>query len=319
MYPPWHSSLKIYPRYAGNKRRKEYTEYILRESLTLGILKINAKENVIIEKVLPEKRTPSDLYTIIMYLSVILPIPDLVRYVMDETILRESLSTRSWYISIYSLMRESKLTQTLNRWHNISAEGVVAHLDSNLSVSARRKMVGSNNIQFLCLPTLPRGCLEPITHQNHEESLYSQGPDHYYQIIDHEFTEPAPKIRWIKDNTDIWVRELAPRPYVPLAINWFRRSADICFGGQADMWECKFTLNFLEENRRKLTRKKYGVYKFSPKSPWIRIECGNRHYYRDMKTRRKKRSEPSQGFSNVNIADIYYFDREYPILYQNNS
>ena len=286
-------SSQIYAGYHGDKRKKEYTEYLLRKSLALGILKKNDNENVIIEKVLQEQRTASDLCKIVMLLSVILPIPDLVIEVVAVTRLREALSTRAWYVSIYSLIRESKINRILSGVPLLAGEWLHC--------------------------SVLRGCLEPIPQQHREESLYLHGADHYYRIIDHDFTEPTPEARWIKDESDIWVRKLITRPYVPLAISWYRRRVDPCFGDQADMWECKFTFKFLEENRRKLTQKKYGVYKFSPKSPWIRIECGNRHYYRDKETRRKQRSEPSQGFSNVNIADIYYFDREYPILYQNNS
>ena len=136
---------------------------------------------------------------------------------------------------------------------------------------------------------------------DNDTKLYTPDqPTYYYRIVDHNFKEPPKKVHWTECG-ESWVKTTSFSVYTPYKIKW-----EICR-------DCKFSRDFIENNRKALTLKRPDDYKITPISPWIRIECGNRFYYKNKDTGEKMREEPLEGFSNVNIADIYYFDRNVPI------
>ena len=98
----------------GHKRKIEYKEYLTQWSLKLGLL--NKDKNISEETVLFEERTPEDYYKIIMYLGKLLPINDIVRNIIENVLMNEPLSTREWYMNIYTILRESKISKFLMYW-----------------------------------------------------------------------------------------------------------------------------------------------------------------------------------------------------------
>ena len=73
---------RIFESYDGDKRKRDYKEYLTNWSLTLGLL--NNDKNVSEESVLIEERTHEDYYKIIMYLGKIIPISDIVRNIVEN-------------------------------------------------------------------------------------------------------------------------------------------------------------------------------------------------------------------------------------------
>ena len=106
--------IRIFKPYEGDKRTREYKEYLTQWSLKLGLL--NKDKNVSEEPVLFEERTPEDYYKIIMYLDKLLPINDIVRNIVESVLMNEPLSNRTWYMNIYTILRESNLSKFLMHW-----------------------------------------------------------------------------------------------------------------------------------------------------------------------------------------------------------
>tara|TARA_B000000557_G_scaffold166140_1_gene134973 strand:+ start:1775 stop:2740 length:966 start_codon:yes stop_codon:yes gene_type:complete len=318
--------IRIFKPYEGDKRTREYKEYLTQWSLKLGLL--NKDKNISEEIVLFEERTPEDYYKIIMYLDKLLPINDIVRNIVENVLMNESLSTRGWYVNVYNLLRESNLSKILMYWqvsnkptrHGKSYIRDIFISSMNLPDSTYRKALMRNlrtkpvynprtiNIQnwinsdkeYEPVPWIdaPKGS---DIYKDNDTKLYTPDqPTHYYRIVDHNFKEPPKKVHWTECG-ESWVKTTSFSVYTPYKIKW-----EICR-------DCKFSRDFIENNRKALTLKRPDDYKLTPISPWIRIECGNRFYYKNKDTGEKMREEPLEGFSNVNIADIYYFDRNVPI------
>jgi hypothetical protein len=312
--------------YDGDKRKREYKEYLTQLSFNLGLL--NKDKNICEESVLFEERTPEDYYKIIMYLDKLIPINDIVRNIIDNVLINEPLSTRGWHTNVYNLLRESNLSKVIMAWQMSSkptrrGKSYIRDIfmsSMNLPDSTYRKSL----IKYLRTKTT----FSPITtnlytwiysikeyepvswiyspkdldiFEDNETKLYTPDqPTHYYRIVDHNFKEPPKNVHWTECG-DSWVKNVSYSVYTPYRIKW-----ELCR-------DCKFSKDFIENNRKKHTLKRLDKYKLTPLSPWIRIECGNRFYYKNKDTDKKMREEPLEGFSNVNITDIYYFDKNVPI------
>ena len=325
--------IRIFKPYDGDKRKIEYKEYLTHWSLKLGLL--NKDKNVSEETVLFEERTPEDYYKIIMYLGKIIPISDIVRNIVEDVIINEPLSNRMWYMNVYNILRESNLPKILMYWqvsnkptrHGKSYIRDIFRNSMNLPDSTYKKSL----LRYLRTKPVwnPRTMnvyswikfdkeYEPIPwidspkdidteedkdkdKENNTKLYTPDQPTHYYRIVDHNFKEPPKKVHW-SECGESWVKTTSFSVYTPYKIKW-----EICR-------DCKFSRDFIENNRKSLTLKRPDDYKLTPISPWIRIECGNRFYYKNKETGKKMREEPLEGFSNVNIADIYYFDKEYPLF-----
>jgi len=322
--------IRIFKPYDGDKRKHEYKEYLTQWSLKLGLL--NKDKNISEETVLFEERTPEDYYKIIMYLDKLLPINDIVRNIVENVIMNESLSTRGWYVNVYNLLRESNLSKTLMYWqmsnkptrHGKAYIRDIFRSSMNLPDSTYRKALMRNlrtkpvynprtiNIQnwinsdkeyeaVSWIDTPKDSDIYKDNDNDNNTKLYTPNQStHYYRIVDHNFKEPPKKVNWTECG-DSWVKNVSHSVYTPYKIKW-----ELCR-------DCKFSRDFIENNRKALTLKRPDNYKLTPQSSWIRIECGNRFYYKNKETGKKTREEPLEGFSNVNIADIYYFDRNVPI------
>ena len=314
--------------YDGDKRKREYKEYLTKWSLNLGLL--NKDKNISEDSILFEERTPEDYYKIIMYLGKLMPINDIVRNIVESVLMNEPLSTRGWYTSVYKILRESKLSKVLMAWqmsskptrHGKTYIRDIFMSSMNLPDSTYRKALMRN---LRTKPVWnPRTMnvyswinfdkeYEPVSWINapkesdicndNDTKLYTPDqPTHYYRIVDHNFKEPPKKVHWTECG-ESWVKTTSYSVYTPYRIKW-----EICR-------DCKFSRDFIENNRKSLTLKRPDDYKITPISPWIRIECGNRFYYKNKETGKKMREEPLEGFSNVNITDIYYFDKEYSSIF----
>lgn len=321
--------IRIFKTYDGDKRTREYKEYLTQWSLKLGLL--NKDKNVSEESVLSEERTPEDYYKIIMYLDKLIPINDIVRNIIEKVHMNEPLSTRGWYMNIYNLLRESNLSKFLMHWQvqnlpRFSTTQERVHIrdmfrnSMNLPDSTYRKALMRNlrtkpvwnprtmNVyswinfdkEYEPIPWIDSPKESDIYNDNDTKLYTPDQPTHYYRIVDHNFKEPPKKVHWTECG-ESWVKTTSISVYTPYKIKW-----EICR-------DCKFSRDFIENNRKSLTLKRPDDYKITPISPWIRIECGNRFYYKNKETGKKMREEPLEGFSNVNIADIYYFDRNVPI------
>lgn len=327
----------MYHPYTGSKNKKRYHEYIINTSTELGLLPVKNHSIVTISKPLLNKRTHKDLYNIIMYLSRILHIMDIVKDIVGIVVSNEPSSTREWYMGIYDIMHEkqtplifSNYLLLLRRareglpffsvpWTDISLPpgpfprnqhetSVNAYLYYTLSARILKRHTNPHDPQsWIKSPCEPLSS-STILYAPTEEDDYI--PEHYYRIVNH--VPPQQEIRkYWKQNEDTvscrgespeWSRTILLIPYVPYKIQWNL------------LPDCKYSQEFIENNRNKMTEKKIGHYKFSPKSPWVRIECGNRFYYKHRYSSKKQRLEPKCGFSNINVADIYYFDTQYPLL-----
>jgi len=104
----------IFKPYDGDKRKREYKEYLTKWSIKLGLL--NKDKNISEDSVLFEGRTPEDYYKIIMYFDKLLPINDIVRNIVEKVLMNEPLSTRGWYTSVYKILRETNLSKVLMAW-----------------------------------------------------------------------------------------------------------------------------------------------------------------------------------------------------------
>ena len=321
---------RIFKPYDGDKRKLEYKEYLTLWSIKLGLL--NKDKNISKELILFDERTLEDYYKIIMYLDKIIPISDIVRNIVEDVIINEPLSTRGWYISVYNLLRESNLSKVFMKWHiNNSKYSERDNIKSlfkysmNLPHSTYKKslmryfrtkpvwnprtmnvyswVASDKEYEAVSWIDSPKDSNAEEDKDNDDNTkLYTPDqPTHYYRIVDHNFKEPAKKVHWTECG-ESWVKTTSFSVYTPYKIKW-----EICR-------DCKFSRDFIENNRKALTLKRPDDYKITPLSPWIRIECGNRFYYKNKETGKKMREEPLEGFSNVNIADIYYFDKEYPLI-----
>jgi hypothetical protein len=312
--------------YDGDKRKREYKEYLTQWSTKLGLL--NKDKNIREEVILLEERTPEDYFKIIMYLGKLMPINDIVRNIVENVLVNEPLSTRGWYMNVYHLLRENKLSKIIMSWQMSSKPTMRLNIirntmnlpDSNyrkeLMRNLRTKTVWNprtmNVHKWIKYDKEYDKEYETVSwinspkdldiHKDNETKLYTTDqPTHFYRLLDHAFEEPPKKVHWTKFG-ESWVKSVSCSVYMPYRIKW-----ELCR-------DCKFSKKFIEDNRKKITLKSYGMYKLSPLSPWIRIECGNRHYYRNKETDKKMKEEPLEGFSNVNITDIYYFDRNVPVI-----
>jgi len=319
---------RIFKPYDGDKRKNEYKEYLTLWSIKLGLL--NKDKNVSKELVLFDERTLEDYYMIIMYLGKIIPISDIVRNIVEDVIINEPLSTRGWYISVYNLLRESNLSKVFMKWHinnsNYSERHNIKSLfkySMNLPHSTYKKslmryfrtkpvwnprtmnvyswIAFDKEYEAVSWIDSPKD-LDIYKDNDNDTKLYTPDqPTHYYRIVDHNFKEPPKKVHW-NECGESWVKTTSYSVYTPYKIKW-----ELCR-------DCKFSRDFIENNRKALTLKRPDDYKITSLSPWIRIECGNRFYYKNKETGKKIREEPQEGISNVNISDIYYFDTEYPLF-----
>jgi len=321
--------IRIFESYDGDKRKRDYKEYLTNWSLTLGLL--NNDKNISEESVLLEERTHEDYYKIIMYLDKLIPLNDIVRQIIENVHMNEPLSTRGWYTSIYKILRESNISKIIMAWqvsnkptrHGKSYIRDIFMSSMNLPDSTYRKALMRN------LRTKPvwnprtmsvykwiefDKVYDPVSwidspkdldiykdndNDNNTKLYTPDQPTHYYRIVDHNFKEPPKKVHWTECG-DSWVKNVSYSVYTPYKIKW-----ELCR-------DCKFSREFIENNRKELTLKRPHDYKLTPTSPWIRIECGNRFYYKNKETGKKTREEQLEGFSNVNITDIYYFDKNVP-------
>jgi len=324
--------IRIFKPYDGDKRKREYKEHLTQWSLKLGLL--NKDKNVSEEVVLSEERTLKDYYKIIMYLDKLIPINDIVRNIVENVYMNEPLSTRGWHTSVYKILRESKLSHFHTIWHvqNIPRYSTTQeriHIRDifknsvNLPDSTYRKALMRNlrtkpvwnprtmnvhnwinfNKEYEPIPWIDSPKDSDVYNDNDDNTkLYTPDqPTHYYRIVDHNFKEPPKKVHW-SECGESWVKTISYSVYTPYRIKW-----ELCR-------DCKFSRDFIENNRKALTLKRLDDYKLTPISPWIRIECGNRFYYKNKETGKKMREEPLEGFSNVNITDIYYFDKNIPVI-----
>tara|TARA_B100000900_G_C20601884_1_gene726011 strand:- start:520 stop:1503 length:984 start_codon:yes stop_codon:yes gene_type:complete len=326
--------IRIFKPYEGDKRTREYKEYLTQWSLKLGLL--NKDKNVSEEPVLFEERTPEDYYKIIMYLDKLLPINDIVRNIVESVLMNEPLSNRTWYMNIYTILRESNLPKILMHWQvqnipRFSTTHERVHIrdifknSMNLPDSTYRKVLMRNlRTKPVWLPRTmnvyswinfdkeyeavswidaPKDIdIYKDNNNDNDTKLYTPDqPTHYYRIVDNNFKEPPKKVHWTECG-ESWVKSVSYSVYTPYRIRW-----ELCR-------DCKFSRDFIENNRKSHTLKRPHDYKLTPISPWIRIECGNRFYYKNKETGKKMREEPLEGFSNVNISDIYYFDRNVPVF-----
>jgi hypothetical protein len=325
--------IRIFKPYDGDKRKREYKEYLTKWSLKLGLL--NKDKNISEEVVLSEERTLKDYYKIIMYLDKLIPINDILRNIVESVLINEPLSTRGWHTSVYKILRESKLSQFFTLWQvqNLSRFSTTherVHIRDifknsvSLPDSTYRKALMRNlrtkplwnprtmNVhnwinfdkEYEAVSWIDSPKDSDIYNDNDDNTkLYTPDqPTHYYRIVDHNFKEPPKKVHWTECG-ESWVKSVSYSVYTPYKIKW-----ELCR-------DCKFSRDFIENNRKAITLKRLDDYKLTPISPWIRIECGNRFYYKNKETGKKMREEPPEGFSNVNISDIYYFDKEYSSIF----
>lgn len=317
----------IFKPYDGDKRKLEYKEYLTQWSIKLGIL--NKDKNISDEPVLFEERTLEDYYKIIMYLDKIIPISDIVRNIVEDVIINEPLSTRGWYMNVYNLLRESNLSKVIMKWHVNNSKYSERHIikslfkySINLPHSTYKKslmryfrtkpvwspktmnvyswIASDKEYEAVSWIDSPKD-LDTEEDKDNTKLYTPDQPTHYYRIVDHNFKEPPKKVHW-SECGESWVKTTSYSVYTPYKIKW-----ELCR-------DCKFSRDFIENNRKALTLKRPDDYKITPLSPWIRIECGNRFYYKNKETGKKMREEPLEGFSNVNITDIYYFDRNIPVI-----
>ena len=315
--------IRLYKPYEGDKRRNGYRVYLNQWSLKLGLL--NKNKNISEEIVLSEERTLEDYYKIIMYLSRLLPVDDIIRLIVENIHINEPLSTRGWYTSIYDILRESKISKVLIEWQ-------MSVKPTKRSKSYIRKLFlssmnlpNSNYKKQLMRYLKTKPTYNPRTMNVHswikldkeyeavswidspkvlnkESTIYTphHSTDCYSRVLDHTFTE-SKRVNW-RESGESWIKKINYIVYTPYRIKW-----ELCK-------DCKFSREFIEKKRKALTLKRPHDYNFNPQSPWIRIECGNRYYYINKETHKKKKEEPLEGFSNVNITDIYYFDRNVPVF-----
>ena len=276
-----------YSRYTKDRRRSGYTDYIREKAFDLDIMSINTHESVVMDKVLEEKRSVSDYCQIILCLQEFIHNYDCIEQIVRVLLKVEPISSREWYMGLYDIMRESKVVPVFCSWFH---SGFLGRFHTPNSPE-RIYMLGSLVNQWIQSPV----------HWNTPTNLklYKLPNGHYGRIVNHQPIIYPIKTNWTKDNEQgEWKRIRKILIYTPYSISWTNK--------------CKWSPEFIEENRRKLTLERQ--ISFNSESPWIRIECGNRFYYKNKKTKKQQRIEPDDGFCDINITDIYYFDTQYPIF-----
>ena len=276
--------MDIYPVYKSDKRKSEYTNYIREKAFDLQLLNINIYKPVEIKPILPEKRSKNDYYKIILCLQEVNINYDCIQQIIKTTIQYEPLSTREWYIHLYGLLRESKVVQVFCSWYG-------SYLGQFYRPSDRYHMIyknfRKNMIEF-------PGITEDV-------QIYKFNSSHYDRIMKSNPIYYPCKYHWTENISNHgWVRERSLKIYVPYTIHW-------------DSLRHKWSNKFIETNRRKQTLKRY--VPLNPMSLWLRIECGNRYYYKNKESGKKVRELSKEtGFYDINITDIYYFDEQYPLM-----
>ena len=113
----------MYHYYIGDRRKTAYTDYLREKAFDLGLLNINEKIPVTFPRVLTEPRTKNDIYNIISCLHKTMLNQDCIQTIMKLVVRREPFSTREWYVSVYSLIRESKIIPICCSWYGCSFLG----------------------------------------------------------------------------------------------------------------------------------------------------------------------------------------------------
>ena len=291
-----------YSVYSKDRRMRDYTDYIREKAFDLGMLSINTNEPVTFKPVLEETRSQQDYYRIIYYLQQ----SNILNYDCIQTIIklikhREPISTREWYMGVYDVVRESKVIPVFCSWYHSGFLGRFTTplsmyrltLINSLNLFKRNRDYCDSDKQFNHDITWIQSPKEITTIQNYK---FSQC--HYERILNHNPIIYPIKYNWVRDCYGDWVREKKLRSYIPYAIKW-----SINF---------KFPNQFIEIKRRNITKKRN--IPLHKNSPWLRIECGNRCYYEHKDTHKKQRDITEEGFYDIHITDIYYFDTQYPIL-----
>jgi len=290
-----------YSVYSKDRRMRDYTDYIREKAFDLGMLSINTHEPVTFKPVLEETRSQQDYYRIIYYLQQ----SNILNYDCIQTIIklikhREPISTREWYMGIYDIVRESKVVPVFCSWYNSDILGRFATplsmvrltLLNTLNLFKKNRAHIYSDKQFNRDNTWVQSPKEITTVKKYKVSQC-----HYERILNHNPIIYPIKYNWVNTETGDWVRNKKVRSYSPYAIKWKN---------------LKFSNQFIEVKRRNITKKRNSpLYK---NSHWLRIECGNRCYYEHKDTHKKQRDITEEGFYDIHITDIYYFDTQYPIL-----
>ena len=298
-----------YSPYTKDRRKSEYTDYIREKAHVLGMLTINTREPVTIIANLQDTRSNQDYYRLIFYLQKCTCLDyDCIQYIIKLIKKNEPLSTREWYMGVYDLVRESKSPQVFCSWYQWRYVGErfytpisIMQLDIKNSLHVTFKRYFNLN-HFECVDkneTWINSPKEIDTYPKHYKDIikYKQN-SHYDRILNHTPIEKNAEYKWNKDSNGEWKRTKKNHIYTPYTIRWTEKH--------------KWSQDFITKNRRKLTLRRLVLMNSSSK--WIKIECGNRYYYQNSETSIKTRQLPQEGFSNIHICDIYFFDTEYPVL-----
>jgi hypothetical protein len=280
-----------YSLYKKDKRRSEYTDYIRENAFDLGLLNINSHETVMIKKILPEKRKTTDYYKIILCLQEFNINYDCIQQIIKTLIHREPLSTREWYMNMYDIVRESKVVPVFCSWYG-------SQLGRFYTPKQRFNLLYDNKFEYF---NCSKNIYITFPEKTEDIQIYKFNNSHYDRILNHKAIYYQDKYYWTKNITNHeWVRKKSLKIYVPYTISW-------------DSLRHKWSKEFIETNKRKLTLKRY--VSLNPLSKWLRIECGNRYYYHNKESGKNVRQiSEEDGFYDINITDIYYFDEQYPIM-----
>lgn len=274
----------MYHYYIGDKRKTAYTEYLREKAFDLGLLNINEKIPVTFPEVLTEPRTKNDIYNIISCLQKTMLNTDCIQSIMKFVVSREPLSTREWYMSVYSLIRESKIIPVCCSWYGSSFLGTF-HTPISFHRLGLIRTIQNNSW---------------IRSEEETDPLQTiQMNNCYDRVVRCKLPRYDKKIRWIHDEYGNWYKKIFYPLYIPYSIQWIRKKQI-------------FSLDTMERRRRLLILKR--LVTLTESSPWIRNECGNRFFFQNKLTGDKQTNFPEEGICNVNIYDIYLYDQIHPTV-----